>query len=116
MHELSVIENILKISTEVAEKNALSRINTINLTVGKLQHLNEMILHHGFTAAKQNTIAREAKLVLEWKSAVLICEECEHHFNPVDNDFTCRQCGSGRTRIEHGLELFIKSIEGDCPT
>jgi hydrogenase nickel incorporation protein HypA/HybF len=113
MHELSVIEGILKISLEVAEENAISRINRINLTVGKLQHLNEMILQHGFTAAKQNTIAKDSNLILDWKPVRLMCEECQHNFSPVDNDFTCPQCRSGRTRIEQGRELFIKSIEGD---
>lgn len=113
MHELSVIENILRISLEVAEENSISRINRINLTVGKLQHLNEMILQHGFTAAKEKTIAKQAELVLDWKPVRLVCEDCQYNFTPVDNDFTCPQCRSGSTRIEQGRELFIKSIEGD---
>ena len=112
MHELTVIENILKISLEVADENRLSQVDKINLTVGKMQHLNEMILQHGFEAAKENTLAAAAKLVLEWKPVLLKCNECHHKFQPLDHDFSCPFCESGLTEIIQGNELFVKSIEG----
>lgn len=102
----------MKISLEVADENQLSRVDKINLTIGKMQHLNEMILQNGFEAVKENTVAADAKLVLEWKPVRLSCNECHHEFQPSDHDFSCPLCGSGFTEIIQGYELFIKSIEG----
>jgi hydrogenase nickel incorporation protein HypA/HybF len=112
MHELTVIENIMKISLEVAKENQLSQIDKINLTVGKMQHLNEMILQNGFEAVKEKTPASEANLVLEWKPVRLSCNDCNHKFQPSDHNFSCPVCRSGFTEVIQGYELFIKSIEG----
>lgn len=113
MHELTVIENIMEISLQVARENKLSRITVINLDVGKMQHLNESIMQHGFDAAKQGTTAGEASLKLNWLPVKLKCNECHHIFTSADMKLSCPYCGSKDTNIVQGTELNIKSIEGE---
>ena len=113
MHELTVIENIMEIAFQVARENELSHINTINLDVGKMQHLNEGIMQHGFDAAKEGTTAGGASLILNWLPVKLKCNECEHIFTSADMKFFCPNCGSKDTNIIQGTELNIKSIEGE---
>ncbi len=113
MHELTVIENVLQISEQVAEENQLSRIDVINLDVGGMQHLNEEIIQHGFDAAKKDTVASNAELKLFWLPVKLRCNSCQKVFGTENGKFHCPFCGSQDTEVKQGMELNIKSIEGE---
>ncbi len=113
MHELTVIENVLQISGQVAEENSLSRIDVINLDVGGMQHLNEEIMQHGFDAAKKDTVASEASLKIFRLPVKLRCNACSQVFGTDTGKFHCPVCGSKDTEVKQGMELNIKSIEGE---
>ncbi len=112
MHELTVIENIMNISFQAAKENELSYIERINLTVGKLQHLNEMILQNAFSAAKIDSPAAKAELIISWSPVQLKCQDCKHEYLPENNNFYCPACNSSNTKIVRGNELYVESIEG----
>ena len=112
MHELTVIENIIKISSEVAEENNLSEIHRINLCVGKLHHLNEMIMQNAFSAVKTGSLLLKAELVILWEPLKLMCSDCQSVYEPKESIFSCPVCGSSSTEVVRGRELFVKSIEG----
>lgn len=112
MHELAVIENIMKISIEVAEENKLSEIDKVNLCVGKLHHLNEMIMQNAFSAVKSGTLLSNAKLLIDWEPVKLRCSDCESEYEPENNFFSCPVCSSALTEVVRGRELYVKSIEG----
>ena len=112
MHELTVIENIMNISIQAAKENELSHIEKINLTVGKLQHLNEMIIQNAFLAAKIDTPAAKAELIISRRPVQLMCQDCKHEFLPENNYFYCPECNSSNTKIVRGNELHVESIEG----
>lgn len=113
MHELTVIENVLQISGQVAKENNLSGIDVINLDVGGMQHLNEEIMQHGFEAAKKDTVAAGAELKLFWLPIKLRCNSCQQVFGTENGKFYCPVCGSKDTEVEQGMELNINSIEGE---
>ncbi len=102
----------MKISLEVAEDNKLSEIVKINLCVGKLQHLNEMIMQNAFSAVKTGPLSSEAKLVIVWIPVKLRCSHCQSVYEPENNNFSCPVCGSTLTEVVRGRELYVKSIEG----
>lgn len=112
MHELTVIENIMNISIQAAKENELSHITRINLTVGKLQHLNEMIMQNSFSAAKADTPAAKAELIIFRSPVQLRCQDCKNKFRPENNNFHCPDCNSSHTEIVRGNELYVESIEG----
>ncbi|MFW5878124.1 MAG: hydrogenase maturation nickel metallochaperone HypA [bacterium] len=112
MHELTVIENIMNISFQAAKENKLNHIEKINLRVGKLQHLNEMIMQNAFSAAKADTPAARAELIILRSPVQLICQDCNHEFRPENNNFHCPACNSTSTKIVKGNELYVESIEG----
>ena len=102
----------MKISLEVAEENKLSEIDKINLCVGKLHHLNEMIMQNAFSAVKTGTLSAKAKLVIVWEPVKLKCFDCQSVYEPKENVFSCPVCGSTSTEVVRGRELYVKSIEG----
>lgn len=90
----------------------MEHIEKINLTVGKLQHLNEMIIQSAFSAAKTDTPAVGAELIISRSPVQLICQDCKHEFIPENNNFYCPACNSSNTKIVKGMELYVESIEG----
>ena len=113
MHELTVIENILNISAKVADDNDLKSVTAINVDVGSMQHLNEEIMKNGFEAAKEDTIFASAELKLNWLEVKLRCNSCLKIFTPGGENFFCPYCGDNDTNLIQGMELIVKSIEGE---
>lgn len=113
MHELTVLDNLLRISAKVAEENNLSRVTMINVDVGNMQHLNEDIMKHGFEAVKQGTIFAGAELRLHRLDVKLRCNACLKEFIPESGKFFCPFCGDKDTSVTQGMELIINSIEGE---
>lgn len=113
MHELTVVENIIRIAEQVAAENKLRHVSRINLDVGAMQHLNEEIMEHGFSAAKEGTTLAAAKLKLNWLPVKLRCNTCLQKYSPADGKFFCPGCGDKDTSVIQGMELIIKSIEGE---
>lgn len=113
MHELTVIENIMNISREVAKDNDLEKITSVNLEVGRMQHLNEEIMQHGFDVAKKETVAEEAELKMSWLPVKLKCNSCQNIFGHEGGQFYCPYCGEKDTSVIQGIELTVKSIEGE---
>ena len=113
MHELTILDNLLRISDRVAGENNLRRVTIINVDVGSMQHLNEDIMKHGFEAAKEGTLFSEAELRLHRLDVKLRCNACLEEFTPESGKFYCPFCGYKDTSVIQGMELIIKSIEGE---
>lgn len=113
MHELTVVGNIIRIAEQVAVENKLHHVSRINLEVGAMQHLNEEIMEHGFSAAKEGTALAAAELKLNWLPVKLRCNTCLQEYTPSDGTFSCPGCGDKDTSVIQGMELIIKSIEGE---
>jgi len=113
MHELTIIENIVRISARVAEENNVKCIKAIHLEVGCMQHLNEEIMKHGFNAVKESSVFAAAELKFHWLEVKLKCNACLQLFFPGDWNFSCPFCGNTDTSLVQGMELRIKSIEGE---
>ncbi len=113
MHELAVIDNIMRITLQVAEENKLSRVTAVKLDVGEMQHLNEAIMQHGFEAATANTLLNKAALEIKRLPVKLKCNKCGKCFGTKDGSYNCPRCKSTDTEVKQGMELNINSIEGE---
>ena len=113
MHELTVIQHILEISDQTARENNISGIESIQLVIGDLQHLNEDILISGFEAAREDTLAEHAELQISRLPVNLQCNACHFTFEPVSGIFSCPACHQSNTSILQGLELYIETIKGN---
>jgi len=70
-------------------------------------------MYFAFNAAKENTLASEAELEMEFVEVTAKCKECGHQFGIEDATFSCPNCGSIDIAVNTGKELIIESIEGD---
>jgi len=114
MHELSVIENILKVVLAHAVKHRVKRVLAIHLEVGELSDLEDQWMQHYFDYLSKGSRAEKARLVIERVAARFRCAQCGETFPFVldqDRGTCCPICGASDGRLIAGQGYFIKNLE-----
>lgn len=111
MHELSIIEGIIKISQEEAKKNNVKRIIEIRIKVGEMSGVIPDIMQEYFDIASRGTLVQGAQLKIEKVPIKIKCQNCNSE-NIIDNmKIRCPICQSTNIKIISGRELYIDSLE-----
>jgi hydrogenase nickel incorporation protein HypA/HybF len=113
MHEQSIVESILALALENAEKANANRILKIYLVVGELSGVVDEAVEFYFSFLAKNTIAAEATLSFKHIPVQLRCRKCNEIFSPDKLDLSCPNCKEQQVEIVAGRELFIDSLEVD---
>jgi hydrogenase nickel incorporation protein HypA/HybF len=111
MHEQSIVESLLAIAIENAEKASANRILRINLVVGELSGVVEESVDFYFNFLSKDTIAANANILYNRIPAQLRCRKCDKIFVAENLNFRCPQCQEQQIEIVGGRELYIESIE-----
>jgi hydrogenase nickel incorporation protein HypA/HybF len=113
MHEQSIVESLLSIALDSAEKAKATKIVKINVVIGDLSNAVDESMNFYFSFVKKNTIAAEAELSFTHKPAVLLCRKCDLSFTAEKMDFRCPKCQEPQVEIVGGRELYVESIEAE---
>ena len=111
MHEQSIVESLLALAIEKAEKVKASKILRIYIVVGELSGVVEESVNFYFSFLSRDTIAAQASLFFMHIPAQLRCRNCNTVFVPEKLDFHCPNCKEQQIEIIAGRELYIDSIE-----
>ena len=114
MHELPVIENILKVVLAHAVKHRVKRVVAIHLEVGELSDLEDQWMQHYFDYLSKGSPAEKAQLMIERIPARLQCNQCGKVFPFVivrDEKNVCPACAAGDGRLISGQGYFVKNLE-----
>ncbi len=76
MHELSLVESVLKIVNDYAAEHRFSRVNSISLSFGRLSCIEPKALQFAFEVQSRETPAEGARLDLQILPAVAHCFSC----------------------------------------
>lgn len=112
MHELSLVESILQIISEYAEKEGFSRVNMLHLTCGKLSSVDPMSLRFAFEVQSKGTCAEGAALELDVLPAVIRCLTCEKDVDIDRFEAQCPVCKGYEVLLVGGTEE-LRLIELD---
>jgi hydrogenase nickel incorporation protein HypA/HybF len=114
MHELSVVDGILKVVLRHAAVNKVEKVVAVNLRIGDLTDLIDEWVQRYFDFLSKDTIAAGAALKIERSPVILHCETCGNDF-PVQiketKKFICPACGGENCSLISGREFYIKNIE-----
>ncbi len=113
MHEMSIVTNILAIAEQQGREAGATAINRIEIEVGALAGVEIPSLEFCFSAAKAETMAAGAELVVHEIPGRGWCEGCQ---TQVPLDFfvaVCPQCGKSVTQVVQGRELKVRCINVD---
>jgi hydrogenase nickel incorporation protein HypA/HybF len=111
MHEQSIVESLLALAIENAEKAKARKILRIYIVVGELSGVVEESVNFYFDILSRDTIAAQASLFFMHIPARLRCRNCNTAFTPEKLNFRCPECKEQQIEIIGGRELYIDSME-----
>jgi hydrogenase nickel incorporation protein HypA/HybF len=110
MHELSIVLGVVDVANKEFAKLDASRIERIELEIGRLAGVEPMALDFAWPEATKNTILEHAEKKINYIPGKAKCLECEKIFK-LDNIFDeCPNCKSYFKDIINGKELRVKAL------
>lgn len=111
MHEISILENVLKTCRKVAAENDVSHIQGITLSVGELSG----IIPHFFTEyfpiiTKDESLFDGTELKIREISGEALCQECSCMYNVMKTEGKCPRCSSRNKTIIGGQEIILEEL------
>lgn len=113
MHEMSIVNGILRIVEEQAQSAEAQVINTIELEIGQLAGIEIESLNFCFDVARRGTMAENAKLVIHDIPGRGRCPECAEEVPVEFHLAVCGKCDTALVEVFQGRELRVKSINVD---
>ena len=112
MHEMGVAMQIIEIAeASIPDDLTQSRIERVNLKVGKLSAIVVDSLRFCFDVAAKDTALEGAELVIDEIPVVAQCNECGVKWTIETPVFVCNHCKGTQIELLSGRELDIESIE-----
>ena len=111
MHELSIVESLLNLALENAQKANARRIVSIHLVVGNYTGVEEDAVNFYFVFLSKDTIAAGARITYTHVPGQLRCRDCDVLFPLQNHNYQCPKCKGSRVEIVGGRELYIENME-----
>ncbi len=111
MHEVSIIQSILRTLEKEFQPEQIRRIVQIDLEVGVFSNVEPVLLENAFEAVKSVTgKMTDARLHIDVKPIKIYCDACRET-SLIDNyTFVCHACRKPCTNVIQGTELLIKRV------
>ena len=111
MHELPVVEQIIKIAEEHGRKARAHKIERIRIVVGERSgYISESIQMY-FDIISKGSLCEGATLEIETVRPKLRCPACGRLFERRPLRFDCPACGTDGAPTDIGREFYIDTIE-----
>ena len=112
MHELGLVNYVVKEVSKVAEENNVSKIRSVTLEFGEVSGIVVSYLYDYWDwYTKKFPLFEGAELKCEEIPAVTWCDDCHITYSTITYGKTCPRCGSGNTWLLRGNEMRIKQVE-----
>jgi len=112
MHEASIAMSLLETVSAICRQEGYDSIEAVRLKVGKAAGILPDALLFAFDAAKVETIASQAVLIIEYVPLGGSCNDCGAEFDSDERFiYSCPDCKSGSLSITRGNELQIIDME-----
>lgn len=113
MHELALVEEMLKACQQAAASHRMGRVTTVHVTVGELAACVEALRFAWEACRGRFAPLQEARLEIREVPARWACQQCGGEYGePLPR---CPGCGGGCPQLVGGLELRVDYLEGDDP-
>ncbi len=113
MHELGLMDALLRTVRRVCAEEELSHVERIVLEIGELSGIELPYLYDGFAAVTHGTDFADVELVVETVPGVLHCIDCDIDFPLKNQELFCPECFGKNLSIKEGRDMTLKSIEGN---
>jgi hydrogenase nickel incorporation protein HypA/HybF len=111
MHEVSIMEEAVRIAVESAQAAGARRVTGLRLRIGVLSGVVPDAMRFAFDVVTRDTTAAGATLEIESVPAVAWCGNCRAEFEALDFFSECPRCRSVSDGLRRGREMEIASVE-----
>ena len=112
MHELGLVNYVVKEVDKLAKEQGIENIKTVTLEFGEVSGIVSAYLYDYWNwYTKKYKMLEGTTLKCEEIPAVTWCDDCKITYNTITYGKKCPHCGSGNTWLLRGNEMRIKSIE-----
>jgi len=111
MHEVSIMEEAVRIAVETAQSSGARRVLGLRLRVGVLSGAVPDAMRFAFDVVCRDTIAQGATLEIESIPAACWCAACGAEFPCADFVGECPRCLAVSGELRRGRELEIATME-----
>ena len=111
MHEVSIMQEAVRLAVETAKSSGASRVLVLRLRVGALSGAVPEALRFAFDVVCRDSIAEGATLEIESVAAAGWCASCGTEFECEDWLNECPRCHTVSGELRRGRELEIASVE-----
>ena len=108
MHELSIVQSMMKIVEEYSKGKEVTKVV---VKIGKMSGIEPYFLKESFDFFKENSVCKNAELEIIECDVKIKCNNCGKESIIKDFDFSCPYCKSLKTKIISGEEMHIEYIE-----
>ncbi|RJQ79369.1 MAG: hydrogenase maturation nickel metallochaperone HypA [Desulfobacteraceae bacterium] len=113
MHEAAIAISIIEAVTVKCREGGYNSVLAIRVRVGAAAGVLPEALSFAFAAARGDTLAAQAELVIEEVPVGGVCQTCGRPFAALTGPYVlaCPLCGSASFTIDRGFELEIVDME-----
>lgn len=111
MHEVSLMEEAVRVAVTTARSSGGQRVLGLRLRVGTMSGVVPEAMRFAFDVVCRDTIAAGARLEIEAVPATCWCGECEIEFPYADFVSECPRCHGLSGELRRGRELEIAAVE-----
>ena len=115
MHEMPIAAAIVEQAVEAVERHGATRIEAIEVVIGKMRMIVPEALQMAFSAVSEGTIAEGAVLQIEEVPIDALCRVCGHRFEPEIALYLCPKCEQADVEILSGNDMILKSVTAETP-
>ncbi len=110
MHELTVVQQIVKIADETVLKEQARKVLNITLEIGECSGIEMGAFDFAWPIAVRDSVLEYADLKVIRPKARAECQQCFSSFTKHQPYDPCPKCGSFIHHLYQGNELKIKSM------
>jgi hydrogenase nickel incorporation protein HypA/HybF len=112
MHEVSIALNLLEIIEKKCREEGCQTVEAVKVRVGNASGVQPEAFSFAFEVVKKDTLARDARLLIDLIPLGGTCLACGKHFETEEAYvLQCPYCGSPSLQVTQGYELEIVEME-----
>jgi hydrogenase nickel incorporation protein HypA/HybF len=113
MHEYSIVQSLLDVIDENAQRNGASKVTKVVVKIGVLSGVEPHLLEIAFNTFKEKTICEDAKFEMIIQPIIARCKECGYENEYPKNQifFECKECNSVELDVIDGEDMLLMSLE-----
>lgn len=111
MHEMGLIDAIVRMVDKIVQDEGLEGVKKITLEVGEISGVVPHFLTECYEAVVDGTPYEKTELAIETVPGVFRCNDCEMDFSADVEHLICPDCFGRNLTPVAGKDLTLKEIE-----